>query len=271
MPSRPYAVPVGWPRFIGRTGVEALRAAADRGAWLGCTPRGPDDITLDWLRATITGGRGIDGFEIVSHHHGTAQHVLLALRGNAAPPSAFVKLTPVRPVERIFHTTMGLGDAEERVYRELRPLWPAVMPAYLGSSRDERLGRVALVIEDLSGAVRFADVVNGCSVSDAHTVAAALAAVHRPLWGSGRFGADLNWLAAPRRSTLRYGRRLAYAALRRLPAPMRYPIGDGQRIAAALGGCAMTLIHGDSHCGNMGFERERRAGAVGNLPLAGDD
>jgi hypothetical protein len=252
--SAAYAVPVGWPRFAARIGAEAGRFIADRIAGRDGTPRRPDDITLPWLRRTLIGGQRVRGFEILGHHEGTAQHVLIGLHGNDVPATVFAKLTPTRPAERIFHTAMGLGATEERIYRELGALWPEIMPAYLGSSRDDALGRIALVIEDLRESVRFGDVEKGCRIEEAAQVAVALASVHRPMWRqTNYFKTALSWLAQPNRRTLQYGRRIAYAALRRIPDRGRVQIPKPARIAAALGGCTMTLIHCDTHCGNMGF------------------
>jgi hypothetical protein len=92
--------------FAGRVVAEMARTAAQR--WrVGALPRTPTDITPAWLSQLL--GRRVDAIAVCDQEHGTTTRARLALTGDGVPETVFVKTTPTRPIERIFHNVYGLG------------------------------------------------------------------------------------------------------------------------------------------------------------------
>ena len=78
-------------------------------------PRTPSDITPAWLSELL--GRRVDEIAVCDEEHGTATRARLTRSGNDVPATVFVKTTPTRPIERLFHNVYGLGETEAVFYR----------------------------------------------------------------------------------------------------------------------------------------------------------
>ena len=160
--------------FAGRAVAEMARTAAQR--WrAGAVPRTPSDITPDWLSALLE--RRVDEIAVCDEEQGTATRARLALSGNDVPATVFVKTTPTRPIERLFHNVFGLGETEAVFYRLVAPEIAECTPAVYGTQWDTHTGRSVVVIEDLAARdIRFADAAVACTADEAAIMARTLAA-----------------------------------------------------------------------------------------------
>jgi len=201
--------------------------------------------------------------------HGTATRARLDITGTPdLPGTAFVKLAPTRPAERFFNRFMGLAHNEAEAYRRLHPELSEVMPELYGAASNGR-GQAVVVLEDLS--VReavFPPLEHGATAGQALAVAGALANVHRKFWQSPRFDADLAYLGPTRSRNTRFGPH-SWHLLRTIPkdfndiappeirAKAKMLIKHRWAIAALMRTYPHTLIHGDTHLGNICFVGDR--------------
>jgi aminoglycoside phosphotransferase (APT) family kinase protein len=273
---------------ITQTAVDALAlVAATARAALGTTigrlplgggdfPHTVDGVTARWLEDVLQAhapGVRVPAARRLDATSGTTDRVRVAVTYAAAPEhpampaTFFIKLAPAATLTRIFGELMELGATEVRFYREIAPALPIAAPRAYAARRGRRAGYFALVLEDLvTAGATFTDVAGPLSVATARTVVGVLARLHAAFWESPRFGRDLAWLRAPDRNpTLRLERALCAAAVR--PGLARFPelVPDAVRAAAPRIVAARdrldafsaerprTLIHGDSHSGNLYF------------------
>jgi aminoglycoside phosphotransferase (APT) family kinase protein len=164
--------------------------------------------------------------------------------------------------EQLFGRIFKLGPTEVAFYRDVRPALPVRAPeAY--STRLGADGTYALLLEDLAASdVTFKTIADSVTLDEAKAVVDALAALHAAFWGERRFP----WLRTaadnPNEAIERYVCTLAHRpTIDRfsdlLPERLRR---GAERIHAnrrALerywANGPLTLIHGDSHIGNMYF------------------
>lgn len=201
--------------------------------------------------------------------HGTATRARLDITGAPdLPDTAFVKLAPTRPAERLFNRFMALAHNEAEVYRRLHSDLAEVMPALYGAASDGR-GRAVVMLEDLSlRDAAFPPLTTGASADQALAVAGALATVHQKFWQSTRFDTDLAFLGPTRSRNTRFGPH-SWHLLRTIPkdfydiAPPEFRdkaqmlIKNRWAIAALMRTYPQSLLHGDTHLGNICFVGER--------------
>jgi len=201
--------------------------------------------------------------------HGTATRARLDITGDPERPgTAFVKLAPTRPAERFFNRFMALAHNEAELYRRLHPALSDVMPDLYGAASDGR-GHAVVILEDLSirDAV-FPPLSTGATATQALAVAAALATVHQKFWQSPRFSGDLAYLGPTRSRNSRLGPH-SWHLLRTIPKDFNDVVPQEVRdeakmlikqrwaIAAVMRTYPHTLIHGDTHLGNICFVGDR--------------
>jgi len=248
--------------FAGRVMSEIGRAAVER--WrIGAAPRAPRDITPPWLTELL--GRRVDEVEVCDEEQGTSTRARLRLAGDGVPDTVFVKTTPTRPIERLFNNVYGLGYTEAFFYRLVAPENPGCTPAVYGTRWDAGTGRSVVVIEDLAArGTRFSHAGVACTADEAAVMTRAVAGLHRTYWESARFGTDLSRFSMHRASH-RYS---VYSTGLTARVPHRYDdIVDTEFRRAALvlhtrrEGVArvwralpQSLLHGDTHRGNLGFD-----------------
>ncbi len=249
--------------FVGRVVGEVGRTATQR--WrAGAVPRTPGDITAPWLTELI--GRRVDAIAVCDEEQGTATRARLRLTGDGVPETVFVKTTPRRPIERLFHNVYGLGETEAFFYRLVAQELPDCTPAVYGTMWDASTGRSVVVIEDLaSRGIRFEDTAVACTADEAATMARALAGLHRTYWESPRFGTDLSRFSRTRCPSQWYG---VYSSGLMARVPHRYDDivdADFRRealilhtrrdaVAGVWRALPQSLLHGDTHRGNLGFD-----------------
>ena len=245
-----------------RIAAEVVRLLRDRVTGSSRIPRTLAAITPGWL--TRLTGHAVTSVEQIEATRGTTARARLRLEGEGAPASVFVKLAPTALATRAFVDLMGLGSAEVRFYRQIRPGLPIAAPAVHGTSDDRSTGRFALVLEDLAlPGVRFGDVRRPADLDEASAVVAALARFHASFWESERFGRDLSWVVShatdPNNALVRP---FVRTALRRVSALHGHLVPSGttsmvarrSEIERALSHGPITLLHGDPHLGNLYFD-----------------
>lgn len=230
-------------------------------------PVRPEGITAEVFRE-LTGNAGVTGVEVVDADHGTAVRARLEVTGPPGTPAqVFAKLTPTRPVERLFNTAMRLGRNEVEVYRRVGAELGEVAPAVYGAASGRT--RSVVLMEDLAlRGARFGDVAGSCTPDEARAVARTLARFHATFWESPRFATDLAVFAPPVARSVTWGPqtwRLLAAIPGRyhdlLPKDLRGDVQMLRRrrraVAEAMRQLPLTLVHGDTHRGNICFVGDR--------------
>jgi len=213
----------------------------------------------------LTGRTDVTAVQIDNVENGTAVRARVSVTGSRnLPQHVFVKLAPVRPAERLLNRYMALAQNEAEIYRRLNTELAGLMPKAYAAQSDPKNGRAIIIMEDLTDRdARFLSVEAGCTSADALTVAAALGDLHRKFWLSDRLRTgDLIDLSPMRsRSTSRGPR--AWPLLRMIPRRFHDVVPADVRaqtstlvtqrwtIAELIGTYPHTLIHGDTHAGNI--------------------
>ncbi len=226
-----------------------------------------EELTAEWLTTVLAPhapGATVDDLEILEQHSGTTGRVRLRLVSDdpRVPASVFVKLAPFSPERRALVDMVGMGVSEARFYAEVAPWLPVRTPAVWHTEHDAAGGYV-MVLEDLTAAGATQPTQDEPdSAAFAGHVMEAFASCHAALHGSPRFatGGDLAWIEEHGRG---YGAGAAVDIMRHAVET----IGDGMPlvfhelaelylanpdgVAALLAEGTPTLVHGDSHIGNM--------------------
>jgi aminoglycoside phosphotransferase (APT) family kinase protein len=206
--------------------------------------------------------------------HGTATRARLDITGaEDLPGTAFVKLAPTRPAERFFNRFMALAHNEAEAYLRLHTELSEVTPGLYGAASDGR-GHAVVILEDLAGRdAVFPPLATGATAEQALAVAGALATVHQKFWTSARFDDDLAYLGPTRSRNTRLGPH-SWHLIRTIPKDFNDIVPPDIRneakmlirhrwaIAALLRTYPHSLIHGDTHLGNICF--------VGGRPILFD-
>jgi aminoglycoside phosphotransferase (APT) family kinase protein len=231
-------------------------------------PRRPRDIDVAMFRA-LTSRDDPTAVQVRNVDHGTATRARLDITGAPGlPGTAFVKLAPTRPAERFFNRFMALAHNEAEVYRRLQSELSDVAPDLYAAASDGR-GHAVVILEDLTtrDAV-FTPLATGANATQALAVAAALATVHQKFWESPRFERDLAFLGPTRSRNTRLGPH-SWHLLRTIPKDFNDVVPQDVRddarmlikrrwaIAALMRTYPHTLIHGDTHLGNICFVGDR--------------
>lgn len=245
-------------------------------------PRSIDSLDASWLTRALQPsfpGLRVDRFEHLDGHAGTTSRARLGLSvadrptGPAPPLSVFVKLPPPDLKTRLFCGLMGLGATEVRFYSDIAPILPSSVviprPYYAAIGPDGQ--HFALVLEDLASPdCEFTDASRPVTAERARAVIGTLALLHAAFWNSPRLREDLSWLRRPDHNpNLPVERLICAAGVRRAlpkftdlvpPAVARAApriVAARDWMEAMWGAGDRTLIHGDSHIGNLFFRGDR--------------
>ena len=270
------------------------RLLGTRLARRGGIPRSVDAIDATWLSEALQQsypGVVVNRVERLAGHSGTTVRERIALSyakgtdGGAArsaggraeqsepPRTLFVKTTPRDFSTRLFAGLLRLGRSEVDFYRGIRPDLTAPAPRCHCARSARHGGRFVLLLEDLAvTGARFPRLDDPLRLEDVREVVLTLAELHASFWDSPRLRGDLAWLKACDNNPNAAVERLISSRAHRpaiarhagiLPASLRengHRIHEHRKLLEdywAEG--PLTLIHGDSHVGNMYF-RDGRAG-----------
>ena len=238
--------------------------------------RGPAITTACLERVTAQAPGSIRSVRVLDEHHGTAGRVRLAIDTAPdvdLPDTLFVKLTPRNVIQRMMMSAFALGSREVLFYSSIAGDAPVRTPRCYGAELDARRGRNLMVLEDLSDTATFRDIREPASAEEAAAVIDALGDLHASFWASPRLGGDLAPLrsrsaAAEQLGNVFVGRvlgnlkgRSADAVPLDMQRQSRIVFEQKEGIDAFWADEPQTLLHGDTHFGNLFFE----AGAPGFL------
>ncbi|MCX2929190.1 phosphotransferase [Mycobacterium sp. CVI_P3] len=232
-------------------------------------PADVDDLTPSWFSAAL--GEPVTAVEVLDAHSGTTGRARVRVRSDALPQTLFVKLQPFSPEQRAFLRQVGLGVAEARLYANLGGELPVRIPRVWHSAYDEADGAFVMVLEDLvASGCRFPSPDDDDILDVAGSAMSELAVLHATY-----LGRDIPWLATPegmrrkpddpktaarrthfiRLALDQFGEEMG-PAFRRLA---RLYIDRSSDIISLFGQGDLTLIHGDTHSGNL-FVDDGRTG-----------
>jgi hypothetical protein len=227
-------------------------------------PNAPEELTPEWFSQALAArapGVEVSSVRVLDRHAGTTGRVRIALDyagGARGPASVFVKLPPFDPEQRAIVELTGMGRREARFYAELAGTIPVRLPRPYYADFDEGGSRYVMVLEDLEAAgCRFPGPDDGDAVARARRVVAGHARIHATLWESRRFAQDLRWVEPPMRHEL--GAMLVARSLELFAGEMppafrevgRLYLDQMNAICDLWDEGERTLIHGDSHLGNL--------------------
>jgi hypothetical protein len=223
------------------------------------------DLTADWFASAL--GRDVTGAEVLDRSSGTTGRARVALTGEpGVPATVFVKLSPFDERQREFVTSVGMGVAEARFYRDLAPEIPVRIPAVwfadTDADTDDGGDRYAMVLEDLvASGCRFPHPEDDDIAWRARDIVENLAALHARFWESPRFdaGGDLEWLAAKGTGAAGGGATFVQMAVDNVGGQLPeefHRLADiylarTDDIVALWNSGPRTFVHGDPHMGNL--------------------
>lgn len=145
----------------------------------------PDDLTADWLTATIGAGR-VGGFTV--ERIGTGQmsecyRVALSYADGDGPASVVLKVAASDPVSRQTGHALGLYEREVRFYSEVAPRLDGPIAQCYHASYQPESGVFTLLIDDAAPA-EVGNELQGASVADAILALTQLGRLHAPLIGT---------------------------------------------------------------------------------------
>ncbi len=126
-------------------------------------PSTTDELTPEWFTEAL--GEPVQSVEILDAHSGTTGRARVGLTASSAlPATVFVKLQPFAAEQRKFLRQIGLGVAEARLYAEVGNELPVRAPRVWHSDYDEAEGTFVMVLEDLEASgCRFVNPVTTTS------------------------------------------------------------------------------------------------------------
>lgn len=230
-------------------------------------PDCPEAISTEWLTAALQqvapGARATE-VEIIDAHSGTTGRARLRVCWEAGdlPEFIFAKLAPTDPIQRTMAVETGMGAREARFYREVAHEVPVRVPRRLWSQWTEDRRAYIMLLEDLADSgCEFPDFHSGADRAAVRSAVEQLARLHAAFWKSPRFDEDLAWIRPPMQGD--GAKKLIAAGVDQFGAEQPEAFhelaelymehgGDLSRLLAA---GAPTLLHGDSHLGNLFLDR----------------
>ena len=240
-------------------------------------PATVDELTVDWLceamaRAGLPGrARAI---EVVDAHSGTTGRARLRVDWDESadlPTALFAKLRPTDPVSQAMVLETGMGRREATFYARLAREVPVRVPRPLLAEWSEDGSSYLMLLEDLADSgCSFPHTGASETLAWSESLVSGLARLHARYWNSPRFRDDLAWIETPMRND--WGRVLMQMGMDQFRDQMpEYWVAlvdlylqDADGFSALLEVGVPTLIHGDSHLGNLFVDR----GEIGWLDWA---
>jgi len=234
-------------------------------------PATPDEIDAAWLEKALDErhpGVRVNRVEVVERHEATNGHARLHVDyadAAGAPSALFCKLLPSDPKRRPAIARTGMGRREALFYARLAPSLPMRTPAAYVVRHDDRDGSFLLLLEDL--------VATGCSVSDGtrgvapDSAADALedmAKLHLRFEAPDRRRAQADWVPASLHDSS-YGATLLRQGLDHHRDRLSQDFAELSLLYIAKADALhalwqegpTTVIHGDTHIGNLFDDRGR--------------
>jgi hypothetical protein len=262
-------------RFSARLGAELGRLGWSRVApRAGAVPRTLEEVDSELVGRALSGPfprARVSSIQTLSEDRGTTARRRLRVeyegdgRPDGAPATLFVKVCPPRITEQLFGRMFRLGPTEVAFYRDVRPALPIRAPGCYGAAAGKG-GEFVLVLEDLDReGVSLPTIADPLTVERAEAVVDTLASLHAAYWGDRRFPWLRTSAANPNEAVERFICAQAHGpTLRRFSHLLPDRVRKGaHRVHAERRGlerywanAPSSLIHGDSHAGNLYFDGE---------------
>jgi aminoglycoside phosphotransferase (APT) family kinase protein len=225
-------------------------------------PARVEDLTPEWFSEVLR--ESVRSVGILDAHSGTTGRARVRITTSSnLPDTLFVKLQPFVEEQRKFLRQIGLGVAEARLYASVVNELPVRAPRVWHADHDASEGAFVMVLEDLEATgCRFPSPSDDDMLEIATSAMDELATLH-----AAYLGQDLAWLRTP--SGMRSKPEDPEMASRRaqfivsaldqfsddMP-PVFRRLGDlytarSLDIVALFNEGERTLIHGDTHSGNL--------------------
>jgi hypothetical protein len=234
-------------------------------------PASAEDLTPRWFSEALDAD--VESVEVLDAHSGTTGRIRVGVTGDEAlPPTLFVKLQPFIPEQREFVRMVGMGVAEAQLYSAVGEELPVRVPKVYCSLYDANDSSFVMVLEDLlASGCRFPKPDDSDVLDVAVSLVDELAKLHGAYWGQ-----DLDWLGrhalspgggAGQEARMAGGAALVQSALDQFAREMPPEFGQlgelyvtrYRDIGTLFNEGEKTLIHGDSHIGNL-FVDDGRTG-----------
>jgi aminoglycoside phosphotransferase (APT) family kinase protein len=234
-------------------------------------PASVEGLTPRWFSEALD--VHVESVDVLDAHSGTTGRVRVGVKGDEAlPGTLFVKLQPFIPEQREFVRMVGMGVAEAQLYAAVGDELPVRVPRVFSALYDNDDSSFVMVLEDLtSSGCRFPKPDDHDVLDVAVSLVDELAKLHSAYWGQ-----ELTWLGrhalsagggANQERRMAGGAALVQSALdqfaEEMPAEFRQ-LGEiyvtrYRDIGVLFNEGETTLIHGDSHIGNL-FVDDGRTG-----------
>ena len=217
------------------------------------------DLSAEWFAQVLQ--RDVTQATVLDRSTGTTGRACVALLGEpSVPATVFVKLPPFGDEQRALVDRTGMGVAEARFYRDLAGDLPVRVPAVWWAATEG--SDYVMVLEDLAASgCRFPTPEDPDIAARARDIVEQLAALHALFWESTRFDedGDLEWLAERGARGGGGGRAFIQRAVESLGDQMdeafhriaAIDLARTEDIVQLWRVGAGTLVHGDSHLGNL--------------------
>jgi thiamine kinase-like enzyme len=254
-------------------------------------PENPADLTPELLTSLISRtrpGARVESVEILDAKNYGDQNVSTSARvrlrarysgdGSAELPTDLLVKFSLDPDVAYCAQLHAIYENEVNFYARLRPELDVEAPRSLGGRFDQESKRYVLALEDLTGlGVRFPSVMQDVSIDEVRSVLDTLARLHAQFWESPRFKTDLSWVQTHVNGDVeklmsglisdsirveigkeKFKRELV-GRMRTSEPELRRGLAAVQRHQSTL---PQTLLHGDSHIGNIYLTADGRGGLV---------
>lgn len=263
--------PVLAARGLGIVGREVARTSLERFVpGESAVPLRSSGVTPTWLENALGLRLGaIRSVEVVSEDSGTAGRARIAVESEPdvdVPEFLFLKLTPANYLQRMMMQVFDLGSNEVFFYQTLGDVVPVRVPHCHAALIDTRRGRNVIILEDLADSALFRDIRDPATAAQAEAVVDAMADQHAAFWGTDRFAGDLRSMTG-RSAAANF---LGDIVRKRFLGNMKGQAADivpesvkrqgtifferSADIDAMWAAEPQTVLHGDTHLGNLFFE-----------------
>ncbi len=231
-------------------------------------PAEVSELTAEWFSQVL--GSDVSAVDVLDAHSGTTGRALVRLTARAGvPDTLFVKLQPFTQDQRELIRQVGLGVAEARVYANIGSELPVRIPRVWHSAYDSADATFVMVLEDLGASgCRFPTTDDDDILHVASSTVEELAKLHAA-YGER----DLSWLPTPEgmrrkpddpklvaRRTMFIKLAVEQFGAEMPPVFTRLAELYTDRffdVVGLFGQGEHTLIHGDSHIGNLFVDNGR--------------
>ncbi len=232
-------------------------------------PARVEEITRGWLQlalAPVFPEAELTGVAIAKAHSGTTGRARLSLQwrdgsaGADLPQTLFAKFPPVDDDQKQLVTDWGMGAREARFYKFLAGEVPVPAPRVYYSDMSEDGQNYIMLMGDLRAVgARLTAVLRDSTEHVASELMQAFGRLHAAYWDTPRFASDLAWLEPyplgrqPQTLALLQS---AYDTFTGDMPPLfaetcRLVLERQHEVADVFESGTPTLVHGDSHIGNL--------------------